>query len=162
MGKESAMNGVNYCGAYLEHLQAEHHRLNCALIGIRHEIAELNHTSRPLEALATLREKLEHLLLELRGHFAEEEEGGCLEEAEARCPSLGPQAKHLMRENSQLVRALERVLATAKDQSANSHALRKQFEPFATDLREHECAENRLLQTALGGDAADYDVEGNE
>lgn len=156
------MNGVNHCGAYLEHLQAEHHRLNCALIGIRRQIAELNRSTRPLEALATLREKLEDLLLELRGHFAEEEAGGCLEEAEARCPSLVPQAKHLMGEHSQLARALEQLLATTKDRAANPIALRRQFESFATDLRTHQCAENRLLQTALGADAADYDMEGNE
>jgi iron-sulfur cluster repair protein YtfE (RIC family) len=156
------MNGVNHCGAYLEHLQAEHHRLNCALLEIRHQFAELNRSTQPPDGLAELTKRLEDLLKELRSHFAEEEEGGCLEEAVARCPSLGPQTKDLMGEHPQLARALEQLLAAMKDRAANQEAWQKQFEAFATDLRAHECAENRLLQTALGGEAADYDVEGNE
>jgi hypothetical protein len=156
------MNGVDYCAAYLEHLQAEHHRLNCALLEIRHQFAKLHCSSRPEAALATIIERLEDLLRELRSHFAEEEAGGCLEEAVARCPSLGPQTKDLMGAHPQLARELEQLLAATKTGKANGEVWQQQFEAFATDLRTHECAENRLLQTAFGGDAADYDVEGNE
>jgi chromosome segregation ATPase len=156
------MNGVNHCGAYLEHLQAEHHRLNCALIEIRRQFAELNRGASSPDALDRLIERLEDLRRELRSHFAEEEKGGCLEEAVARCPSLGPQNKDLMGEHPQLIRALEQLPAAMKGRATNQEAWQQQFEAFAADLRAHECAENRLLQTALGGDAAEYDVEGNE
>ena len=156
------MNGVNHCGVYVEHLQAEHHRLNCALLEIRHQFAGLNRSTQPKNGLGGLVERLEDLLRELRSHFAEEEAGGCIEEAVSRCPSVGPQAKDLMGEHPQLARALEQLLAAMKDREGNAEAWQKQFEAFAVDLWAHECAENRLLQTALGGDAADYDAEGNE
>jgi hypothetical protein len=128
------MNGVNHCGAYLEHLQAEHHRLNCALLEIRHKFANLNCSTRPEEALAGIIERLEARLRELRSHFAEEEAGGRLEEAVARCPSLGPQTKDLMGEHPQLARALEQLLAAMKDREGNAEAWQKQFEAFAADL----------------------------
>ena len=156
------MNAVNHCGAYLEHLQAEHHRLNCCLLGIRHQFAKLNRSTQPPDALAGLIKRLEDLMRELRSHFAEEEAGGCLEEAVARCPGLGPQAKDLMDEHPQFTRALGQLLANMNERAANPEAWRKQFEAFARELKAHECAENRLLQTALGGAGSDYDVEGNE
>jgi hypothetical protein len=156
------MNGANHCGAYLEHLQAEHHRLNCALLETRRQFAELNRSTQPQEAFAGLIGHMESLLRELRSHFAEEEQGACLEEAVVRCPSLGAQIKELMGEHSQLARALEQLLAVMKGRAANPDVWQSQFEAFAKELRTHESAENRLLQMALGGDAADYDAEGNE
>ena len=59
-------------------------------------------------------------------------------------------------------RALEQLLEGIKSRAVIGEAWQKQFEAFAADLRVHESAENRLLQTALGGDAAEYDEEGNE
>ena len=156
------MNGINDCGAYLEHLQAEHHRLNCSLLEIRHRFAELDRGTQPQDALSDLIEHLENLLNELKSHFAEEEGGECLEEAAARCPSLGPQTKELMGQHAQLVQELEQLLAAMKGETANSVAWQKQFEAFAIHLKAHECAENRLLQMGFGGDAAAHDVEGNE
>jgi predicted nucleic acid-binding Zn-ribbon protein len=156
------MNGINHCGAYLEHLQSEHHRLNCALLEIRHQFAELRRNPQPQVAVAALIERLDNLRSELSAHFAEEEAGGCLEEAVARCPSLGPEVKALMGEHPELARALEELLARMKSQTPDEEARQQQFEAFAAALKAHECAENRVLQFALGGDAAEYDMEGNE
>jgi hypothetical protein len=156
------MIGVDHCFAYLEHLQAEHHRWNCAVLDIRHQFAELSPGTRRQHVLAGLLERLEDFGRELENHFAEEEGGACLEEAVARCPSLRAQAKVLMAEHSQLARELQQLLAAMKDEAANSAALVARFEAFATELKTHECAENQLLQMALGGDAADHDMEGNE
>jgi hypothetical protein len=156
------MNGIDHCGAYLEHLQAEHHRLNCAIVDIRRQFADLNLSRAPQDVLASLIERLEDLQRDVRGHFAEEEAGGCLEEAVARCPSLRPGTKDLMGEHPLLADALEQLLVAMKNRAANPAALVAQFEAFAEDLKAHECAENRLLLTALGGDAPDYDREGDE
>jgi hypothetical protein len=49
-----------------------------------------------------------------------------------------------------------------KRPARNREAWQRQFDDFVADLRAHESAENRLLQMALGGEAAEYDVEGNE
>jgi hypothetical protein len=59
------MNGTNYCGAYLEHLQAEHHRLNCALLEIRHRFADVDRRTQPQDALSDLSSPAEELLRNL-------------------------------------------------------------------------------------------------
>ena len=156
------MSGVNHCGVYLEHLQLEHHQLNSALLEIQHQFAELGRTHEPQAALAKIGERLEGLLKELRSHFAEEEGGGCLEEVSARCPSLGPQIKELMGQHPRLTQGLERLISGLKGGLADQAAAQQEFDSFARELKTHEAAENRLLQIGLGGDASEYDAEGNE
>jgi len=156
------MNGLNHCDAYLKHLQAEHHRLNCALLEIRHWLEASWPTTQPDAPQDFLIGRLEGLLMELRSHFAEEEQGGCLEEALARCRSVGPNVQVLMAEHPALTTALEELIARLKCRTIDRATCRRLLEDFAARLKAHECAENSLLQFALGGAASDHDVEGNE
>lgn len=156
------MTRLNQCGAYLEHIQAEHHRLNTALVEIRHQLEGLRQSTQPRTATDAVIDKLVGLLKELRGHFAEEEEGGCLEEAQVRCQSVGPDVNALMTEHPQLARELEQLIAGMKSRSIDEEESRQMFEAFAAKLKTHECGENRLVQYAFGGDESDFDVEGNE
>jgi hypothetical protein len=156
------MNTLNQCGAYLEHIQAEHHRLNLALVEIRHQLEGLRDSTQPRTATDAVIDKLVGLLKELRGHFAEEEKGGCLEEAQVRCQSVGPNVVALMNEHPQLAQELERLIAAMKGRTISEEEGRQRFEAFATKLKAHECNENRLVQYAFGGDESDYDVEGDD
>src|SRR5262245_58501626 len=105
------MSRVNHCGALLEHLQAEHHHLNCALLEIRHRFADLVRSQeQEAAAVAGIRHRLEDLQKELGSHFAEEEGGGCLEEVAARCPSLGLQIKEVMGQHPLLTQALDQLI----------------------------------------------------
>jgi len=160
--EERNMNGANQCGTYLQHIQAEHHRLNRVLAEIGRQFAIASCETSTQAMLRSIRDGLEDLLNELRRHFAEEEGGGCLDEAAARCPSLGPRARDLLHEHPHLDRELERLISTMKTGEGDGKAWQYRFETFAADLRAHECAENQVLQTAFGGEAADHDVEGNE
>ena len=156
------MNGANQCIVYLQHLQAEHHRLNRVLTEIGHRFLEINKSVVEQPILSGLIHRLEELLKELQNHFAEEEGGGCLDEAVARCPSVGPRTSELMQEHPKLAGRLENLIAAMKMGQGDGKEWLRQFEGFATEIRVHECAENRVLEQAFGGEAAEYDVEGNE
>lgn len=157
------MNTLNYCDAYLKQLQAEHHHLNSAVLEIRHKLEGFFQSGEAEAKRNALFDQLESLLTQLKGHFREEEEGeGFLEEAVTRCRSMRPDVKALMHQHPQLTAALERLIVDLKSGTIDGDTCRQMFDSFATQLKAHECVENTLLQFALGGDASEYDVEGNE
>jgi hypothetical protein len=149
--KERAMNGVNHCGAYLRHLQAEHHRLNSAVFKIRHHLAEFWENGEAEAARDSLIDELENLLQQLQLHFQEEEEEtGVLAEAVARCRSVRPNVESLMDEHPQLAEALEEVIVGLKGRTIDKSECRLLFEAFVRKLKAHECVEDALLQFAMG------------
>jgi hypothetical protein len=162
-GKERAMNTINHCGGYLNHLQAEHHRLNSAVLKTRHQLAAFWKSGKAGAARDALIDQLENLLTQLQGHFREEEEEeGCLEEAVARCRSVRPNVRTLMDEHPQLMQPLKELIVGMKSRTIDRKKCQQLFESFAAKLKEHERIENSLLQFALCGEASAYDVEGNE
>ena len=157
------MNAVNHCGGYLKHLQAEHHRLNLVVLKIRHQLAGFRQSGEAPATRDCLIDQLEDLLRQLQSHFKEEEEEeGFLEEALARCRSVRPDVQTLMDEHPQLAQALERLIVGLKSRTIDGETCQRLFESFAKKLKAHECIENTLLQFALGGNASEYDAEGNE
>ena len=157
------MNGGNYCGAYLRHLQAEHHRLNSAVLKIRKKMAQFWASGEAEATRDSLIDQLENLLQELQLHFREEEEeAGALQEAVARCRSVQPNVTALMDEHPQLAKALEEIIAALKTRTTDKIECELLVETFLKRLKAHERVENSLVQFALGGQASEYDVEGNE
>jgi hypothetical protein len=156
------MNGATPGGAYLGRLQQEHRDLNSDLLEIRHEFAALTTSRQPQLALAEIAVRIERLAKELRLHFAEEEEGGCFEEVQTRCPSLSAQVHKLLGEHPHLLLTLERLVADVEKGRLSVEQLQRTTETFTQRLKDHEVAESRLLQMAFGGDASEYEAEGNE
>jgi Hemerythrin HHE cation binding domain len=153
------MNDAENCHAYVEHLQHEHGRLHRLLLEIGHEVAAASGACQPADVIAHLEQRLTDLRRQLQTHFAEEESGGCLEEAVTRCPSLSEDCKAILAEHPLLDKVLEQLLAQARDKSVSGADLQRDYGTFAKKLHEHEAAENRLLQMAFGAEGADYDVE---
>jgi hemerythrin len=156
------MNGTADCGAFLERFQHEHHELNRALIEIRNELVRLDAGHDNDVVLRHVSQRLNTLASDLGRHFAEEEECGCVAEVLARCPSLAPQVRAMQIEHPALLAAVNALAASVAGQIAAHEKLPQDFEAFARRLKSHQATENRLLQMALGGDAAEYDAEGNE
>ncbi len=156
------MNGTADCGAFLERFQHEHHELNRALIEIRKELVRLDAGHENQEVLRDVSRRLDTLASDLRQHFAEEEECGCVAEVLARCPSLAPQVKALQQEHPALLRAIDALASSVAERMTAEEKLPRAFEDFAGRLKNHEALESQLLQMALGGEAAEYDSEGNE
>jgi hypothetical protein len=92
------MSGAGNSGAFVEHLQHEHHRLNQLLLEIDKDVAELARANLPAVTFEHLARRLVDLRQELQSHFTEEETGGCLEEAVSRCPSLSENSKRIVSE----------------------------------------------------------------
>jgi hypothetical protein len=153
------MNESEGCHALVEHLHHEHDRLNQVLLKIGHEVAALSQPGRPGGLLAQLSQELAALRMELQAHFAEEETGGCLEEAVVRCPSLAGERKEVLAEHAVLDRMLDQLVAQTRNPAAASADVAKNYRAFAEKLQSHEAAETRMLQMAFGAEAADYDVE---
>lgn len=156
------MNDPKECFAYAEHLQREHHRFNQLLGQIGHEVAQLAGQGEQQATIARLGKRLTDLHHELQSHYAEEEAGGCLEEAVTRCPSLAKDSKSILEEHPQLNRMLAHLIAQTTDPAVKPTELQQEWQAFYSKIQIHEAAETRLLQMAFGADAADYDVEGTE
>ena len=143
------MSGIRD-GALLEHLQAEHHKLNLALSSI---------SKQPQSMLVA---SLLQLRNELQVHCCQAESEGCLEEARLRCPSAGSQLASIQSQHEQLLRMLDDLIYEAAQTNVDCEASSRRFDGLRERLHAHETAESRLLLYALGGDTAEYDVEGDE
>ena len=103
-------NDVEECRAYVVHMIAEHRRLNEAVQTIeqRWRVADIEAaTDETVDDLIT---SLQQLRDDLRHHFTEEENGGCIEEAVARCPSLSEGAARIEHEHASLLEQLEGII----------------------------------------------------
>jgi len=156
------MNGVAPDGGLLEHLQAEHHKLNCTLSGIQHRINDPSGGDAAECLPSQLVVALNALRADLLAHFAEEETDGCLGEAAARCPSAAGQLKAIAADHGELLRSIDAMIAAVGGDEIDAPLVAEQFQALAGQLHAHETAETRLLQYALGGEVADYDVEGDD
>jgi hypothetical protein len=157
---EAAMNGAAPDGGMLEHLQTEHHKLNCTLSAIQHRINDpsLGAATGNSDFVAALHA----LRTELLAHIAEEGIDGCLGEAATRCPSAASQLKSIAADHEAILQAVNDLISSFARDYACAEPLSRRFQALSERLRAYEVAETRLLHYALGSDVADYDVEGNE
>ena len=148
------------CEPYVQHLLAEHRRLHTMLRLAR---AAIRHSSGPdrdattadiVRILRQVREEIAH-------HFADEEAGGCIEEAVSRCPRISSQANRVQAEHPELLCKLDALLAEVLDSGhtvANRIAVEREFDELCQLLHAHEAAENDLLRQGFGvqvnGDAS--------
>ena len=139
------------CRCYVDHLIAEHRRLHAL---VRQTHAAMARSIGPDEqSFAEVRRVLNRLRMELVHHFAEEEDGGCLEEAVSRCPRLAPEAHLIEADHGQILSALDRLVAQFQAEPptpTRQLALQRDLGELCRHLREHEHAENQLLAQGFG------------
>lgn len=147
--------------AFAVHLRAEHRRLHELLRGIEtgwpargKRVLSESQTPPVIDGLEALRE-------ELARHFAQEEQGGCLEEAVCRCPSLTQEANQVEREHPLLLERLEGIIVRARSGLRTADVAREtkqDFKKFARQLHAHEAAENRILASAFGTHVEEHEA----
>lgn len=145
------MRTYDECKAYVDHLMVEHRRLHRLLLDARKTIAdahsgESNWGPKAVKVLRDLRGTLQH-------HFAEEEQGGCLEEAVSFQPHLSPDVKRIEAEHPQLLLEIDRLIAQVEDNEksqAQHVALTTAFDELCRELHTHEAAENEILRRGFG------------
>src|SRR5262245_4183309 len=93
---------------YINHLVAEHRRVHTMLKQTRAAIVRsVQPDNRP--TFVDIVRVLERLRGELAAHFKEEENGGCLDEAVSRCPSLSGEEHRIEGEHGEILTEIERL-----------------------------------------------------
>jgi hemerythrin HHE cation binding domain-containing protein len=146
---------------YINHLVAQHRRLHMMLRQMRNAILEcVQPDETPSFAeiariLARLRQELEH-------HFAEEEAGGCLDEAVSCCPSLSVEAKKIQGDHALILEQIDSLIEHAETlppTPQNQFAIQREFDRLYHKLQAHEAAENRLLAQGFGKPVNDDETD---
>jgi hypothetical protein len=146
------MRDYEECRPYVDHLLAEHRRLHRLLGQTRAAIVGSGCPDRD----ATWVDVKRVLLLlrnELAQHFAEEEAGGCLDEAVSRCPRLSGEARRLEADHTELLAEIDRLIAQAEDHGCHVEdrvAFEAAFDNLCRELHAHENAENQILKQGFG------------
>ncbi|MFN0020204.1 MAG: hemerythrin domain-containing protein [Pirellulaceae bacterium] len=151
------MNEDDDCRTYVEHLRLEHSHINHSLEELQQLLANESQWNKeiPTPALPARLIQLRELLVH---HFREEEEGGCLEEAQSRSPNLSAGVRTLLAEHASLLSALDRMIAKAEvlaGQPGYLHILQVEFRGLLQQLHAHEAEENRILLFGFGSPAMD-------
>ncbi len=131
------------------HLLAQHRELHDLLVEARGAFE-----SPPREA-ELARGRLERLREHLARHFAQEEEGGFLEESLVRMPRLAAAARDVVAEHPVLLADLDRLLERLAARDIESDSWRQaghDFEAFASRLLAHERNENAVVQDGYNED----------
>jgi hypothetical protein len=127
---------------------------------LMHEIADLQRWWKELYELgipkyAEMAMRLNSLRNELRAHFENEEAGGYLAAALAAAPEFAREAKELQAQHPQLLSALDQFIAQLQNNHPSVRTwdeARQRLEDFLLRLRDHEAAENTIVQAAFDND----------
>ena len=133
--------------SYVRHLRSRHGRLETIadVIGDRFALAtDNNWTTNDKPLLAG---QLAALKASLLGHIREEEEGGAVEEAVSRLPSLSAESRSIFEENDSLKEELIAIMELVADNKRVEAT--KRFRAFAIELKLHDEHEADLVQKGL-------------
>lgn len=159
----SDMRDFDDCRPYVEHLRLEHEHLHDVLRRLQSQLSELCRCEQQRQAqVQGFVTSLCDLRAELMRHFAEEEEGGCLEEAESRSPSVAAEVKRVRAEHAMLRKEMDRLADSATallDAPRGLASIYEDFVKLAAAIRNHEAAENRILLYGFGAEAMDEIME---
>lgn len=136
--------------AFAAAFQAQHREMRRLVRALRHALGNDGAWSR--EAARETLEALEALKEHLKEHFAQEEEGGYLEQALAVAPRYHDEANRLLAQHGLMSKQVAHVVETARRAADDAEA----WEPLIAEIREllkalveHETAENKIVQQAL-------------
>ncbi len=152
------MSELRECQHVVVHLRLVHQRIRKA---VRQTASALSMQSRDLDRsdqLLRIGEQLDLLRREIGRHFACEREGGYVEEAVSRCPSLCKMATELEASRRRLQSTIEQFVEVVP-QSQNDDSLENlqtQFSDFTRKLVEYAAKEKKIVQLAFG---TEYDQE---
>ncbi len=146
--EDETMKGDGKFG-YVDHMVSEHRRLDQLL---RRTLATVP-SWEELDAedwLPRVRSGLVAIQTELAHHFRDEEQGGCLEEAVARCPQLSADVQKIEAQHDDLLARLseliDRCQCCGKVKPQQAHCLEQELRQIVRELRIHEALENRIMQ----------------
>lgn len=136
--------------AFAKAFAAEHREMRQLVAALRDAVNRNRPWSREVareavQAAEAMREHLHH-------HFAQEEEGGYLEQALAMAPRFSEEAQVLLAQHALMLEFIDRVVEGAKGAVEDCELwpqLRLQVKDLLRKLSAHEGAENRIVQQAF-------------
>lgn len=147
-----ARSGVH---PFLERALSEHDELHHVVEKLQDWLHAEPAAEVTCEMVAQARDRLASLRGMIGKHFAQEEEGGYLEEAISHAPALAAPAAGLQRQHAELLRLADRMLRQANENYPPDVAwasMQTSLDQFAVKLLSHEAAENMLLGRAFNED----------
>jgi hypothetical protein len=140
------------CRAYMDHIRLQHRQMQQLIERLR----PLVHGAAGCESAF---DDAKLLVGDLADHFArhvaEEEGGGCLEEAVCRCPRFATQARDVTEQFPRIQAAINRLAAKftgCECLGSSSRMVEQELEQLARDLSQLESDERHLLREAFGTD----------
>ncbi len=156
------MNDTDRVRPLLGHIQDEHRVLHRTMKDIAATFKRQDNCHSLAECGRVYGERLTDLRQHLCKHFAEEESGGCLEEAVCGAPHLASQFSEIEQEHPQLLRELDQILRKLSAVPITEEVWSQcasEFEIFKDQILAHERRENQLLEKGFN---VPLDLEGDE
>lgn len=136
--------------AFAKAFAAEHREMRQLVVALRDAVNRNRPWSR--EAARESVKAAEAMRVYLHHHFAQEEEGGYLEQALAMAPRFSAEAQALLAQHALMLEYIDRVVEAAKGAVEDAELwpqLRLQVKGLLRKLSDHEGAENRIVQQAF-------------
>jgi hypothetical protein len=141
------MKDYRTCDSFVRHLQSEHDRLESIASLIQSRFGKTNDEEWEEEARPELAGRLALLKDGLKRHMAEEEGGGCIEEAVSRTPSLAGEIRQIHDKSSELQEVLQQVMDhVLLNQRIKAEAI---FRRFANELKRRDRHELDVVQRGM-------------
>jgi hypothetical protein len=156
------MNDTDRIRPLLGHIQDEHRVLHRTMKDIAATFKRKDDCHSLAECGRIYGERLSDLREHLCKHFAEEETGGCLEEAVCSVPHLASQVSEIEHEHPQLLQELDQILRKLSAGSLTEEVWSQcahEFEKFKDQMLAHEKRENQVFEKGFN---VPLDLEGDE
>jgi len=137
----------------LGHVLVEHRDLFNLMSSVRSAFAA--ETASTPDGQAVLLSMLHQLRDHLHDHFAQEEEGGFLEEAVSRMPRLSAAVRSILRQHPGLLAELDSLIDTLGsgiDCTVSWSDANHAFDVFSAHMAAHERSENTVVQEGYNED----------
>lgn len=156
------MTPYDPCQPFVAYLHREHTRLHAELHAVQEALSEFVSAPRNAADAEAIVTRLIRLRDDLDRHYAEEEAGGTLEEAVARCPSLAADVRRVEKEHAELRRKMDELVAKAQrlcQTPTQFDEVARDFAALTAWLHRHEKEENRILLYGFGAQGMDLFTE---
>lgn len=137
--------------SYINHMATEHRHLEQLLTSAARMFPTWEEIDLA-EWLPRIVEQFKKVRTQLGRHFAQEEAGGCLEEAVSHRPALAGEASSLEADHPRLLQQLDALVRRgeqAQPTISQCRALEHDFRTLVAEIHRHEEAENHLLESGF-------------
>ena len=138
--------------AYVTQLRSEHRRVKRCLAKVERQWDVIRQGARSALGFDELIGSLTELRDELSHHFAEEQAGGCVEEAVSHAPHLGRDRVQLERDDHELIKLIDGLIKNLRKSPKSIKAVEKKYLQLVQQIGTYEAAESRLVAESFGID----------